>query len=138
LKKGEKMTVSLYKILAIKQALESLNLLAIPVIEDNDTQGVVSMIIVGLADRPDDFNNLLKTISGEAKAWDDNLKEAEQVLLDFFALIPAELSVLINQLKSVSSTLENAVTQMMREEMLGIDNSVIPDQEQKQTTLETP
>lgn len=96
------------------------------------------MIIVGLADRPDDFNNLLKTISGEAKAWDDNLKEAEQVLLDFFALIPAELSVLINQLKSVSSTLENAVTQMMREEMLGIDNSVIPDQEQKQTTLETP
>jgi hypothetical protein len=132
------MTVSLYKILAIKQALESLNLLAIPVIEDNDTQGVVSMIIVGLADRPDDFNNLLKTISGEAKAWDDNLKEAEQVLLDFFALIPAELSVLINQLKSVSSTLENAVTQMMREEMLGIDNSVIPDQEQKQTTLETP
>jgi len=132
------MTVSLYKILAIKQALESLNLLAIPVIEDNDTQGVVSMIIVGLADRPDDFNNLLKTISGEAKAWDDNLKEAEQVLIDFFALIPAELSVLINQLKSVSSTLENAVTQMMREEMLGIDNSVIPDQEQKQTTLETP
>jgi hypothetical protein len=132
------MTVSLYKILAIKQALESLNLLAIPVIEDNDTQGVVSMIIVGLADRPDEFNNLLKTISGEAKAWDDNLKEAEQVLLDFFALIPAELSVLINQLKSVSSTLENAVTQMMREEMLGIDNSVIPDQEQKQTTLETP
>ena len=132
------MTVSLYKILAIKQALESLNLLAIPVIEDNDTQRVVSMIIVGLADRPDDFNNLLKTISGEAKAWDDNLKEAEQVLLDFFALIPAELSVLINQLKSVSSTLENAVTQMMREEMLGIDNSVIPDQEQKQTTLETP
>jgi hypothetical protein len=132
------MTVSLYKILAIKQALESLNLLAIPVIEENDTQGVVSMIIVGLADRPDDFNNLLKTISGEAKAWDDNLKEAEQVLLDFFALIPAELSVLINQLKSVSSTLENAVTQMMREEMLGIDNSVIPDQEQKQTTLETP
>jgi len=132
------MTVSLYKILAIKQALESLNLLAIPVIEDNDTQGVVSMIIVGLADRPDDFNNLLKTISGEAKAWDDNLKEAEQVLLDFFALIPAELSVLINQLKSVSSTLENVVTQMMREDMLGIDNSVIPDQEQKQTTLETP
>ena len=132
------MTVSLYKILAIKQALESLNLLAIPVIEENDTQGVVSMIIVGLADRPDDFNNLLKTISGEAKAWDDNLKEAEQVLLDFFALIPAELSVLINQLKSVSSTLENAVTQMMREEMLGIDNSVIPDQEQKQTTSETP
>ena len=132
------MTVSLYKILAIKQALESLNLLAIPVIEENDTQGVVSMIIVGLADRPDDFNNLLKTISGEAKAWDDNLKEAEQVLLDFFALIPAELSVLINQLKSVSSTLENAVTQMMREEMLGINNSVIPDQEQKQTTLETP
>jgi len=132
------MTVSLYKILAIKQALESLNLLAIPVIEDNDTQGVVSMIIVGLADRPDEFNNLLKTISGEAKAWDDNLKEAEQVLLDFFALIPAELSVLINQLKSVSSTLENAVTQMMREEMLGIDNSVIPDQEQKQTTSETP
>jgi len=132
------MTVSLYKILAIKQALESLNLLAIPVIEENDTQGVVSMIIVGLADRPDEFNNLLKTISGEAKAWDDNLKEAEQVLLDFFALIPAELSVLINQLKSVSSTLENAVTQMMREEMLGIDNSVIPDQEQKQTTLETP
>ncbi|OQC53963.1 MAG: hypothetical protein BWX53_00478 [Parcubacteria group bacterium ADurb.Bin016] len=132
------MTVSLYKILAIKQALESLNLLAIPVIEDNDTQRVVSMIIVGLADRPDEFNNLLKTISGEAKAWDDNLKEAEQVLLDFFALIPAELSVLINQLKSVSSTLENAVTQMMREEMLGIDNSVIPDQEQKQTTLETP
>ena len=132
------MTVSLYKILAIKQALESLNLLVIPVIEDNDTQRVVSMIIVGLADRPDEFNNLLKTISGEAKAWDDNLKEAEQVLLDFFALIPAELSVLINQLKSVSSTLENAVTQMMREEMLGIDNSVIPDQEQKQTTLETP
>ena len=132
------MTVSLYKILAIKQALESLNLLAIPVIEDNDTQRVVSMIIVGLADRPDDFNNLLKTISGEAKAWDDNLKEAEQVLLDFFALIPAELSVLINQLKSVSSTLENVVTQMMREDMLGIDNSVIPDQEQKQTTLETP
>lgn len=132
------MTVSLYKILAIKQALESLCLLAIPVIEDNDTQRVVSMIIVGLADRPDEFNNLLKTISGEAKAWDDNLKEAEQVLLDFFALIPAELSVLINQLKSVSSTLENAVTQMMREEMLGIDNSVIPDQEQKQTTLETP
>jgi len=132
------MTVSLYKILAIKQALESLNLLAIPVIEDNDTQRVVSMIIVGLADRPDEFNNLLKTISGEAKAWDDNLKEAEQVLLDFFALIPAELSVLINQLKSVSSTLENAVTQMMREEMLGIDNSVIPDQEQKQTTSETP
>jgi len=132
------MTVSLYKILAIKQALESLNLMAIPVIEDNDTQRVVSMIIVGLADRPDEFNNLLKTISGEAKAWDDNLKEAEQVLLDFFALIPAELSVLINQLKSVSSTLENAVTQMMREEMLGIDNSVIPDQEQKQTTLETP
>lgn len=132
------MTVSLYKILAIKQALESLNLFAIPVIEDNDTQGVVSMIIVGLADRPDEFNNLLKTISGEAKAWDDNLKEAEQVLLDFFALIPAELSVIINQLKSVSSTLENVVTQMMREEMLGIDNSVIPDQEQKQTTLETP
>ena len=132
------MTVSLYKILAIKQALESLNLFAIPVIEDNDTQRVVSMIIVGLADRPDEFNNLLKTISGEAKAWDDNLKEAEQVLLDFFALIPAELSVLINQLKSVSSTLENAVTQMMREDMLGIDNSVIPDQEQKQTTLETP
>lgn len=132
------MTVSLYKILAIKQALESLNLLAIPVIEDNDTQRVVSMIIVGLADRPDEFNNLLKTISGEAKAWDDNLKEAEQVLLDFFALIPAELSVLINQWKSVSSTLENVVTQMMREEMLGIDNSVIPDQEQKQTTLETP
>lgn len=132
------MTVSLYKILAIKQALESLCLLAIPVIEDNDTQRVVSMIIVGLADRPDEFNNLLKTISGEAKAWDDNLKEAEQVLLDFFALIPAELSVLINQLKSVSSTLENVVTQMMREDMLGIDNSVIPDQEQKQTTLETP
>ena len=132
------MTVSLYKILAIKQALESLNLLAIPVIEDNDTQRVVSMIIVGLADRPDEFNNLLKTISGEAKAWDDNLKEAEQVLLDFFALIPAELSVLITQLKSVSSTLENVVTQMMREDMLGIDNSVIPDQEQKQTTLETP
>jgi len=132
------MTVSLYKILAIKQALESLNLFAIPVIEDNDTQRVVSMIIVGLADRPDEFNNLLKTISGEAKAWDDNLKEAEQVLLDFFALIPAELSVLINQLKSVSSTLENVVTQMMREDMLGIDNSVIPDQEQKQTTLETP
>lgn len=132
------MTVSLYKILAIKQALEALNLFAIPVIEDNDTQGVVSMIVVGLADRPDEFNNLLKTISGEAKAWDDNLKEAEQVLLDFFALIPAELSVLINQLKSVSSTLENVVTQMMREEMLGIDNSVIPDQEQKQTTLETP
>mgnify|MGYP001009185467 FL=1 len=132
------MTVSLYKILAIKQALESLNLMAIPVIEDNDTQRVVSMIIVGLADRPDEFNNLLKTISGEAKAWDDNLKEAEQVLLDFFALIPAELSVLINQLKSVSSTLENVVTQMMREDMLGIDNSVIPDQEQKQTTLETP
>lgn len=132
------MTVSLYKILAIKQALEALNLMAIPVIEDNDTQRVVSMIIVGLADRPDEFNNLLKTISGEAKAWDDNLKEAEQVLLDFFALIPAELSVLINQLKSVSSTLENVVTQMMREDMLGIDNSVIPDQEQKQTTLETP
>ena len=132
------MTVSLYKILAIKQALESLNLMAIPVIEDNDTQRVVSMIIVGLADRPDEFNNLLKTSTGEAKAWDDNLKEAEQVLLDFFALIPAELSVLINQLKSVSSTLENVVTQMMREDMLGIDNSVIPDQEQKQTTLETP
>ena len=56
------MTVSLYKILAIKQALEALNLFAIPVIEDNDTQGVVSMIIVGLADRPDEFNNLLKSL----------------------------------------------------------------------------
>lgn len=111
------MKVSLQKVLAVKVALESLNLLSIPVIDEKDIDAVISLFMVGLADRPDDFNALLNAISEEAKFWDEDLEEAQKVLADFFALIPRELSVLIEQLKSVSNTLENAVTQMMREEL---------------------
>lgn len=111
------MKVSLQKVLAVKVALESLNLLSIPVIDEKDIDAVISLFMVGLADRPDDFNALLNAISEEAKFWDEDLEEAQKVLADFFALIPRELSVLIEQLRSVSNTLENAVTQMMREEL---------------------
>lgn len=111
------MKVSLQKVLAVKVALESLNLLSIPVIDEKDIDAVISLFMVGLADRPDDFNALLNAISEEAKFWDEDLEEAQKVLADFFAIIPRELSVLIEQLRSVSNTLENAVTQMMREEL---------------------
>ena len=132
------MKVSLYKILEVKQALESLDLLAIPVVEDNDIDLLVSMIIVGLADRTDKFDELLTAISDEPKLWSENLEEAKEVLHNFFTLIPSELSVLINQLRSVSSTLENVVTQMMRSEMSPEENMAIPEQEAKLTNSETP
>lgn len=126
------MTVSLYKILAIKQAMESLNLVSIPVIDEKDIESVISLFIVGLADREEDFNKLLNTISGESRLWSEDITESHKVLYDFFTLIPRELSVLINQLKSVSSTLENAVMKMMQEEM-NTQNSV-----ENQETLQNP
>ena len=126
------MTVSLYKILAIKQAMESLNLVSIPVVDEKDIESVISLFIVGLADREEDFNKLLNTISGESKLWSEDMIESSKVLYDFFTLIPRELSVLINQLKSVSSTLENAVMKMMQEEM-NTQNSV-----ENQETLQNP
>lgn len=129
------MKVSLHKVLAVKVALESLNLLSIPVIEDGDIDAVISLFLVGLADRPEDFNALLNAVSGEAKFWDEDLEEAQKVLADFFALIPRELSVLIEQLKSVSNTLENAVTQMMREE-LQTENLATPESEMRETITE--
>ena len=129
------MKVSLHKVLAVKVALESLNLLSIPVIEDGDIDAVISLFLVGLADRPEDFNALLNAVSGEAKFWDEDLEEAQKVLADFFALIPRELSVLIEQLKSVSNTLENAVTQMMREELQREDLAT-PESEMRETITE--
>ncbi len=126
------MTVSLYKILAIKQAMESLNFVSIPVIDEKDIESVISLFIVGLADREEDFNKLLNTISGESKLWSEDMIESHKVLHDFFTLIPRELNVLINQLKSVSSTLENAVMKMMQEEM-NTPNSV-----ENQETLQNP
>lgn len=129
------MKVSLHKVLAVKVALESLNLLSIPVIEDGDIDAVISLFLVGLADRPEDFNALLNAVSGEAKFWDEDLEEAQKVLADFFALIPRELSVLIEQLKSVSNTLENAVTQMMREE-LQTEDLATPESEMRETITE--
>lgn len=111
------MKVSLYKILAVKTALESLNLLAIPDVNENDIESIVGIFVVGLSDRPDEFNNLINIISDEQYEWSDDLIKAQKVLKDFFTLIPKELSVLVTQLKSVSSTLENVVTKMMKEEM---------------------
>ena len=129
------MKVSLQKVLAVKVALESLNLLSIPVIDEKDIDAVISLFMVGLADRPDDFNALLNAISEEAKFWDEDLEEAQKVLADFFALIPRELSVLIEQLRSVSNTLENAVTQMMREE-LQTEDLATPESEMRETITE--
>lgn len=112
------MKVSLYKILAVKNSLESLNLMAIPEMKDDDIESMISIIIVGLSDRPDDFNNLISTISEEKKIWAEDIMGAIGVLRDFFTLIPGQLNVLISQLRSVSNTLENAVMKMMKEEMI--------------------
>lgn len=131
------MKVTLPKILAVKQALEALNLMSIPVIEENDIDSVISVFIVGLSDRPSDFDALITTISGERKMWSEEIEEAKQVMRDFFLATPGELSVLINQLKSVSSTLENAVMKMMQEQMI-VDNLENQEIEQKQTSTEKP
>jgi len=111
------MKVSLYKILAVKSALESLNLMAIPETEENDIESLIAIIIVGLADRPDQFNTFISTIADETKMWSEDIDSSVAIMKDFFSLIPHQLNVLMNQLKSVSSTLENAVMKMMREEM---------------------
>jgi hypothetical protein len=124
------MKISLYKILAVKEALESLNLVSIPVLQDDDIDAAISLFIVGLADREDDFNKLLNTITGENKLWSEDMKASKEALHDFFTLIPQELSVLMNQLRSVSSTLENAVMKTMMEEM-NIQNNV-ENQEKEQ------
>jgi len=112
------MTVSLYKILAIKKALESLNIMAIPNVEDGDIDSVVSMFIVGLAEDSEAFNTLLNTITGDAKDWANEYTSAIDALKSFFGLIPGELNILMNQLKSVSSTLQDVVTNMMNQDKM--------------------
>jgi len=111
------MKVTLYKILAIRNAFEKLQILAIPMEDDDiEIQKIIALLIVGLADRKDDFNALINSISDEAKEWDNNLDDAIKVLSDFFALIPAELNVLMKQLTYADSMLKELVGQSLKEE----------------------
>ena len=68
--------------------MESLNLVSIPVIDEKDIESVISLFIVGLADREEDFNKLLNTISGESKLWSEDITESHKVLYDFLLLFP--------------------------------------------------
>jgi len=111
------MKVTLYKVLAIKKAIKTFDMLSIPDIDETDYDSIASVFIVGLSEDPSAFNELISTLADEGKDWSENLREAVDILKDFFIESPNVIKILIHQLKIVNETLKDAVLQMMQQGM---------------------